>query len=74
MLILLLLLSTTKTEGTTGTGEDTKITVSPGAFFNEIKETIMYDKSIPLIYTQDPVNDNIKNFGDTWKNRKILQK
>ncbi|CAI6375345.1 unnamed protein product [Macrosiphum euphorbiae] len=73
MLILLLLLSTTKTEGTTGTGEDTKITVSPGAFFNEIKETIMYDKSIPLIYTQDTVNDNIKNFGDTWEIEKYCK-
>jgi hypothetical protein len=33
--------------------EDMAITVSPGAFFEEIQETIMYDKSIPLIYTQE---------------------
>lgn len=46
-------------------GEDTKITISPGAFFNEVKETIMYDKSIPLIYTQNILKDKIDNFGES---------
>lgn len=73
MLILLLLLSTAQTEGAIETGEDTKIMVSPGAFFNEIKETIMYDKSIPLIYTQDTIKDDINNFGETWEIEKYCK-
>ncbi|KAE9544073.1 hypothetical protein AGLY_001762, partial [Aphis glycines] len=52
-------------KGATGMGEDTNITVSLGAYFNEIKETIMYDKSIPLQYTQSTVIENIKSFGET---------
>lgn len=32
--------------------EPLSITISSGAFFNEIKEAITYDKSITLIYTQ----------------------
>jgi hypothetical protein len=31
--------------------EDIAVIVSPGAFFDEGPEAILYDKSIPLIYT-----------------------
>lgn len=31
--------------------EKLNITVSSGAFFNEVPEVIEYEKSIPLIYT-----------------------
>lgn len=44
--ICILILRTSDAKETIG------ITISSGAFFNEISEAIMYDKSIPLIYTQ----------------------
>uniref|UniRef100_A0A2S2N8T4 Envelope fusion protein n=1 Tax=Schizaphis graminum TaxID=13262 RepID=A0A2S2N8T4_SCHGA len=46
--------------------EDMAITVSPGAFFEEIQETIMYDKSIPLIYTQEIQDNNSNNINYSW--------
>lgn len=46
-------------------GEEAEITISPGGFFNEVKETIIYDKSIPLIYTQNILKDKIDNFGES---------
>jgi len=54
-------------------GRRHKITVSPWAFFNKIKKTIMYDKSIPLIYTQSTVKNNINNFGETWEIEKYCK-
>jgi len=45
--------------------EDVTVTVSPGAFFNEVPEVMLYDKSIPLIYTQelqdDDLDENLEN-------------
>ncbi|XP_025406713.1 uncharacterized protein LOC112680741, partial [Sipha flava] len=43
--------------------EPLSITVSSGAFFNEIKEAITYDKSIPLIYTQKTITEE-SNFSN----------
>lgn len=42
------------------------ITVSPGAFFKEIQEAILYDKSIPLIYTQEIQDNNSNNINYSW--------
>lgn len=39
------------------TEEVMDITVSSGAFFDEVPDAVMYDKSIPLIYTQEIKND-----------------
>jgi len=43
--------------------EDLSITISSGAFFNEVKEVIAYDKSIPLIYTQKIITEE-QNFSE----------
>ncbi|KAE9524471.1 hypothetical protein AGLY_015192 [Aphis glycines] len=49
----------------TNAEEDIAIIVSPGAFFDEVPEAILYDKSIPLIYTQklqdNYPDDNLEN-------------
>ncbi|KAL4096415.1 hypothetical protein QTP88_021377 [Uroleucon formosanum] len=42
------------------------ITVSSGAFFDEVQDAVMYDKSIPLIYTQEIDNDEETN-NDVWQ-------
>lgn len=44
-----------------GTEEDFPIIVTSGAFFDEIPETIMYEKSILLTYTQIIENNSLKN-------------
>lgn len=50
--------------------EDIAIIVSLGAFFDEVPETILYDKNIPLIYTQklqdDYPDDNLENIKNNW--------
>jgi len=66
-------MSLTKSGSFTGTEEETKITISPGAFFNEIKETIMYDKSIPLIHTQNTLKENRNHFEETWEIEKYCK-
>ncbi|KAE9533681.1 hypothetical protein AGLY_009030 [Aphis glycines] len=49
----------------TNAEEDIAIIVSPGAFFDEVPEAILYNKSIPLIYTQklqdNYPDDNLEN-------------
>ena len=50
--------------------EDIAVIVSPGAFFDEVPEAILYDKSIPLIYTQelqdDYPEDNLESIKNYW--------
>ena len=65
MLFWLFMLSIVTSHETTG--DDTKITVSPGAFFNEVNEAILYDKSIPLIYTQTILKDEMDIFEKKWE-------
>lgn len=54
----------------TNAEEDIAIILSPGAFFDEVPEAILYDKSIPLIYTQelqdDYPDDNLENIKNNW--------
>lgn len=56
------------------TEEKFTITVSSGAFFEEVHEAIMYEKSIPLIYTQDINNDYYENLEQTWNIQKYCDK
>lgn len=42
------------------------ITVSSGAFFDEVQDAIMQDKSIPLIYTQK-IENNEETNNDVWQ-------
>ncbi|KAE9522252.1 hypothetical protein AGLY_017349, partial [Aphis glycines] len=50
--------------------EEIAVIVSTGAFFDEVPEAILYDKSIPLIYTQelqdDYPDDNLENIKKNW--------
>lgn len=50
--------------------EDIAVIVYPGASFDEVPEAILYDKSIPLIYTQelqdDYPDDNLENVKNNW--------
>ncbi|VVC30707.1 Integrase, catalytic core,Ribonuclease H-like domain [Cinara cedri] len=50
--------------------EDIAVSVSPRAFFDEVPEVILYDKSILLIYTQelqdDEPDDNSENIKNKW--------
>ncbi|KAF0707853.1 sodium- and chloride-dependent transporter XTRP3-like, partial [Aphis craccivora] len=50
--------------------EDLAVIVSPGVFFDEIPEAILYEKSIPLIYTQelqdDYPDDNSEIIKNNW--------
>lgn len=55
-----------------GTNEDITISISSGAYFNEIPEAIMYDKSIPIIYTQEV--ELIKEHTDEWEIQKYCSK
>lgn len=41
--------------------EEISITISSGAFFNEVPEVIVYEKSIPLIYTQKTIIEEENN-------------
>jgi len=41
--------------------EKISITISSGAFFNEVPEVIEYEKSIPLIYTQKTIIEEKNN-------------
>ncbi|KAE9521879.1 hypothetical protein AGLY_017686, partial [Aphis glycines] len=41
--------------------EKISITISSGAFFNEVPEVIVYEKSIPLIYTQKTIIEEENN-------------
>jgi len=45
--------------------EDMDVTVSSGDFFEEVQDAIMYDKSIPLIYTQE-IGNNDEEMGNGW--------
>ncbi|XP_050547921.1 uncharacterized protein LOC126909530 [Daktulosphaira vitifoliae] len=45
--------------------ERIKVSVSSGAFFNEIQEAMMYDKSIPLTYTQIILEKEKTNVGES---------
>jgi len=53
------------------TEEDVAVIISRGAFFDEVPEVILYDKSIPLIYTQefqdDDPDDNLENIKNNWR-------
>jgi len=46
--------------------EDVDITVSLGVTFEEIQEAILYDKSIPLLYTQEIQDNNSNNIDYSW--------
>jgi len=50
----------------TYTRAEEDITVSPRAFFEEIQEAILYDKSIPLVYTQEIQDNNSNNIDYSW--------
>jgi len=56
--------------------EDLSITISSGAFFNEVKEVIVYEKSIALIYTQRIIteepnfSENLLEIGKYCENKK----
>jgi len=40
--------------------------MSPGAFFEEIQEAILYDKSIFLVYTQETQDNNSNKINYSW--------
>ncbi|CAI6353626.1 unnamed protein product [Macrosiphum euphorbiae] len=65
MMILKLFVTTALMTSVT-TEEDMDITVSSGAFFEEVQEAIMYDKSIPLIYTQEIGNNGEEIMDNGW--------
>lgn len=44
-------------------GEDIVVTISSGAFFNDIPEAIIYDTSLPIIYTQNNEKTDITEEG-----------
>lgn len=46
--------------------EDIAITISAGAFFQNVPEAIMYDKSIPLVYTQEIDNNGLTKLKYSW--------